>query len=163
MKSLGLPWRQLSWLILTALLVIFDQAVKYWVVNHLTLGQPIAYLPVLNFTLSYNAGVAFGFLHRVGLDYPEFLIAITFMISLGIFIWLWRLPSSEKITAMALSSILGGAMSNLIDRFIRGFVVDFIQVHWQDWYFPIFNLADAVITLGAVCLVILAFKDESRA
>ncbi len=139
--------------LLSAVVVILDQISKYLANNSLEYAQPFAVFPSFNLTLLYNRGAAFSFLDDAGgwqrwLFTGIALFAIVFIVN-----WLRKLGDKELLLALALSLILGGAAGNLIDRVWFGYVIDFIQVYYEDWYFPAFNLADAAITLGAVLLI----------
>ena len=104
--------------------------------------------------LTYNTGAAFSFLAGAGGWQRWFFLGLGAAVSIGLIIWLWRLKPGEQWLAMALALILGGAVGNLIDRAWLGQVIDFIQLYYDRWYFPAFNLADSAITLGAVLLVL---------
>jgi len=75
------------------------------------------------------------------------------LVSIVLVVWMTRLQPRERLTAWGLAFIIGGAVGNLIDRVLLGKVVDFLQWHWQDWYWPSFNLADSAITLGVILLL----------
>jgi len=116
--------------------------------------QSIELLPVFNFTLLHNAGAAFSFLSDAGGWQRWFLVAVSTLVSGAIVVWLYRIRSTEKLLALALALILGGAIGNLVDRALVGYVVDFIVVHYQHYYFPAFNVADSAITVGAMLLIL---------
>ena len=160
--------RLLLWLIVSAVVVILDQWTKALALAHLEYGQPVKLLPVLNMTLQYNTGAAFSFLSDAGGWQRWFFSAVAIVVSLGICVWLARLPREEKLLALSLSLILGGAIGNLWDRLLLGHVVDFISVHYQRWYFPTFNVADSAVTVGAILMILDAIlqgrdvKQESQ-
>lgn len=160
----GLPglarlWR---WLALAALIVALDQATKLLAVAMLVPYRPLAVVPLLNLTLMYNEGAAFSFL--AGADgWQRWLFAgLAVVISVVIVIWMARLQPGETRVAVALALILGGAVGNLIDRLWQGRVTDFIDVYYQSWHWPAFNLADSAITVGAVVMVVDALLAERR-
>jgi signal peptidase II len=129
------------------------------VVRTLVDTQQIASLPlksrdVLDLTLLHNRGAAFSFLSDAGGWQRWFFAAIALGVSGWIAWWLRTLPAGKAWLATALSLILGGAIGNLIDRMLLGYVVDFISAHWGRHYFPAFNVADSAITVGAVMMVI---------
>jgi signal peptidase II len=144
---------------ITFVFVLLDQVSKYYMSSILPLCQPgycrsIDILPVFKFTLLHNRGAAFSFLDDAGGWQRYFLVAISSVVSVFIAVWLYRIYRQEKLLALALSFILGGAIGNLIDRAVQGYVVDFIVVYYDTYYFPAFNIADSAISIGA-CLLIL--------
>jgi len=144
---------QSAWLLLSLLVVVLDQASKYLADEHLSYAQAVALLPVFDLTLVYNRGAAFSFLADAGGWQRWFFAALAAAVSVVLVIWIKRLRSSETLLAIALAMILGGALGNLYDRVMLGYVIDFISVHYRQYYFPAFNLADAAISVGAVLLI----------
>ena len=142
---------RLLWLSL--LVVVLDQSSKYWVVASFEEYEVLRVWPVFNLTLVYNTGAAFSFLSDAGGWQRWFFIAIGVAVTLVMIVWLARLEARERWTAFGLVFVIGGAVGNLIDRLVLGKVVDFLQWHWQDWYWPSFNLADSAITLGVILLL----------
>jgi|TARA_B110000008_G_scaffold166043_1_gene166181 signal peptidase II len=154
------------WLWLAVLTVILDQVTKVAAEQLLTFAQPVYLLPVLDFTLLYNKGAAFSFLADQSGWQRWFFTAVSVGVSVMLIVWIKRLPRGAVWLPIALALILGGAIGNLIDRVIYGHVVDFISVHWNNKYFPAFNIADSAITLGAIMMaldVIREIKDERAA
>lgn len=149
------------WLYLTFLVIVLDQLTKWLVLLKLSFAQPFPILPIFNLTLTYNTGVAFSFFNGIGQSYPWLFIGITFTICCGILVWLYRLPAQDKLLAAALSMVLGGALSNLLDRVMRGYVIDFLDFHWRGWHWPFFNLADSAVTIGAIILLIVMWKTNT--
>ena len=143
----------LVWLWLSALVLVLDQASKYLATSFLNYGEPVVLLPVFDLTLLYNTGAAFSFLAGQGGWQRWFFIVVAFAMSIYLFLWLRKTPRGMWVQASALALILGGALGNVIDRVALGHVVDFISVHWQQHYFPAFNIADSAITVGAVLLI----------
>lgn len=143
---------RLLWLSL--LVVVLDQLSKYWVVASFEEYEVLTVWPVFNLTLVYNTGAAFSFLSDAGGWQRWFFVVIGVLVSMAMVVWLAQLRVGERRTAYGLALIVGGAVGNLIDRVALGKVVDFLQWHWQDWYWPSFNLADSAITLGVVLLLI---------
>ena len=125
--------------------------------------QPVAILPSFNLMLTYNTGAAFSFLREAGGWQRWFFLSLSIAVSIGLIVWLTRLKPEEKRLALALALVLGGAIGNLIDRTWLGHVIDFIQLYYQNWYWPTFNIADSAITVGAVLLVLdsLHSKDAN--
>lgn len=158
---------QLTWLWLSVLVVVLDQASKYWFEHNLTLYEQIVVIPDLfSWTLAYNRGAAFSFLADQDGWQRWFFALVALVASVVLVVWLKRLKSHERLLAVGLALVLGGALGNLYDRVMLGHVVDFILVHWQDrWFFPAFNLADSAITVGAGILIldmIVNRKEQSN-
>ena len=141
------------WIWLSVLVIALDQATKYLAGVLLDLHQPVPVLPSFNLMLTYNTGAAFSFLADAGGWQRWFFLGLSALVSLGLIVWLWRLKPSDGRLAAALALILGGAVGNLIDRAWLGQVIDFIQLYYDRWYWPAFNVADSAITVGAVLLV----------
>lgn len=150
------------WLGLSALAIILDQWTKWLASTTLTYHEPVPILPVLNWTLAHNYGAAFSFLSNAGGWQQYFFIGLASTMSVFFMIWLMRLPPKLIVLPMAIAFVLGGAIGNLIDRVVLGYVVDFIHVYWKDSHFPIFNIADCSITLGAILLLVDAFFLEKH-
>lgn len=152
------------WYFLSLVIIIADQLSKYWVASSLTPYKPMAVIPMLNITLAYNTGAAFSFLSGAGGWHRWFFAGFSLTVSVILIIWLWRLPIREKLQSAGISLILGGAIGNLIDRGLQGYVVDFIDVYYENHHFATFNLADSAISIGAVLLVADLFinKDNSK-
>ena len=142
----------LCWLWVTALVLSLDYSTKWLAKKYLLLYSPVAVLPGFNFALSFNKGAAFNFLKDQAGWQVWFLGAISVVVSLGILVWLRRLPRREAWMGIALSLIVGGALGNLLDRILQGQVTDFIQLYVYHYYWPAFNLADSAICAGAIML-----------
>ena len=148
-----------SWYFLlcaTALvLLIADQYTKWLAIQHLSYGVPVPVLePWLNWTLVHNFGAAFSFLSQSGGMQHWFFVSIAAGAGIGLPIWIARLKRDERVLSIALTLVWSGAVGNLIDRVRFRYVVDFIHVHWKDvWDYPVFNVADSAITVGAVLLI----------
>ncbi|MEO8747760.1 MAG: signal peptidase II [Rhodanobacter sp.] len=145
----------LTWLWLSAVVIVLDQLSKWWAVRSLQpMGMPHEVIPgFLNWTLTFNVGAAFSFLAD-GAGWQRWVfVVLAFVISAALVVWLARTARSEWRTAMPLGFILGGALGNVIDRLHAAQVTDFIQVYFRQWSYPIFNLADCAITVGAVMLI----------
>ncbi len=153
---------RLAWLWLSVLVLVIDQASKYYFENALSLYQQIIVIPDLfSWTLAYNTGAAFSFLAD-GAGWQRWLFAlIAVVVSAVLVVWLKRLGRDDTWLAVALELVLGGALGNLYDRIVLGHVIDFILVHWQNrWYFPAFNVADSAISVGAIMLALDMFKSK---
>lgn len=143
--------------VLTATLVVLDQYTKYLALHHLLAYEPIPLTSFFNFTLAYNTGAAFSFLNSASGWQKLFFTGVASVVSVFLAVWLWRMPRSERWQACAVSLILAGALGNLIDRLIRGHVIDFLDFHWGMHHWPVFNLADSVICVGAAMLILELF------
>ncbi len=144
----------LKWLLLSLLVVALDLFSKSLASEHLLYHQPLPVFPGFNLTLMHNEGAAFSFLSDAGGWQRWFFTAIAAVVSVVIVGWLLRLKAGQRGLAVALALILGGALGNLWDRLTLGYVVDFIQVYYQQWFWPAFNIADSAIFVGAALLII---------
>ena len=148
------------WLLLSLLAIGLDQWTKSIATAHLTYGEPVPVMPMLNWTLLHNYGAAFSMLSDAG-GWQRWLFTGLAVLVSGIFtVWLLRLPKNTTVLAAGIALVLGGAVGNLIDRVSLGYVVDFIHVYYQDSHFPAFNIADSAITLGTILLIIDTFFLE---
>ncbi len=151
------------WLALGVAVFFFDQLTKGWVSNTLDPGQVVELTSFLNVVLLHNEGAAFSFLANAGGWQRWFFISISSVVCLVLTLWLMRMTRGQHWMAAALAFILGGAAGNLWDRIDFGHVVDFIDVYYNGWHWPAFNIADSAITLGAVMLILHALffhQDE---
>jgi len=147
------------WLGLSALVIVLDQLSKAWITSHFSYGENLYVLGVFNLVLAHNTGAAFSFLSDAG-GVQRWLFSIIAIVASVWIVWLLRRHGTQPLFALALSMILGGALGNLIDRIAYGYVVDFLQFHWDEHYFPAFNLADSAITCGAFLLIIDSFRGK---
>lgn len=148
------------WLVLSLILVILDQVSKYWVSHYLTPYTPMPVFPMLNITLAYNSGAAFSFLSGAGEWHRWFFACFSLIVSVLLVVWLIRTPQQDKWQSLGLSFILGGAVGNLIDRALYGYVVDFIDVYYEHHHFATFNVADSAICIGAAFLILDLFMPK---
>jgi signal peptidase II len=142
----------LRYLTIATLVLLLDQLSKWWALNNLQLGTPEVVLPFLNWLLLFNPGAAFSFLAQ-GTGWQRWFFTIIGLAASAYIIWLLRKSQGEKLLCLALSLILGGALGNVIDRIMYGAVVDFIDLHYANWHWPAFNLADSAICLGAALII----------
>ncbi len=149
--------KMLKWLALSLLAVVLDQASKWAVDSSMQLYQSISLVPYFNLTYVRNTGAAFSFLSEAGGWQRWFFAGLAIVISIVIAVWLARLKQHETLLAVALSLVLGGAIGNLIDRLAYGYVIDFLDVYYQTWHWPAFNIADSAITLGVVLMLLESF------
>jgi|TARA_B100001971_G_C18186406_1_gene535909 signal peptidase II len=148
-------------------LLLLDQASKQYMSSILPLCQPgycqsIEILPIFKLTVVHNEGAAFSFLSDAGGWQRWLLVSISIFASLFVAVWLYRVSRQEKLLALALAFILGGALGNLVDRALLGYVVDFIVVYYESYYFPAFNIADSAITIGAGFLILDMFINYRK-
>jgi signal peptidase II len=132
---------------------VADQATKLLALEYLRAGD-VVLAPFFKFSLAFNTGAAFSFLASAGGWQNLFFVGIAIVVSIVILVMIRRLGSSDVQVAVALTLVLGGALGNVIDRVRLGYVVDFIDVHYQSWHWPTFNVADSAITIGAILLVL---------
>jgi signal peptidase II len=147
----------LKWLWLSFLALILDQWSKLAIDSAMQLYQSIQVFPFVNLTYVRNTGAAFSFLSQAGGWQRWFFAGLALTASVAITIWLTRLKKGETLLAIALSLVLGGAIGNLIDRLLYGYVIDFIDVFYQDWHWPAFNIADSAITVGVMLMIADSF------
>ena len=145
------------WLGLAVAVILLDQFTKTLIVGYFQLGDSRTVTCFFNVVRVHNHGAAFSFLAEASGWQRWFFIGLASVVSVFIVVMLKKHPG-QKLFCFALAMILGGAIGNVIDRAIHGYVVDFIQVHAAGKFFPSFNLADSAITLGAICLIL----DELR-
>ncbi len=149
------------WLGISALVIVLDQLSKAWIISHFAFGESLTVLSVFNLVLAHNTGAAFSFLNDAG-GMQRWLFSFIAIAASVWIVWLLRRHSAQVLFALALSMILGGALGNLIDRLAYGYVVDFLSFHWDEHYFPAFNLADSAITCGAFLLILDSFKEKKH-
>ena len=151
----------LKWLWLSLLVLCLDQSTKLAVDGALQLFESIRLFQGVNLTYVRNTGAAFSFLSQEGGWQRWFFAGLALVMSSMMVLWLLRLKSHEKLMAAALSLVLGGAIGNLIDRVAYGYVIDFLDVYYQDWHWPAFNIADSAICVG-VGLMLLESLNAGR-
>ena len=151
----------LSWLVLSAVVIAFDQLTKHVAITELQPYTPQAVIPgFLNWTLAFNPGAAFSFLAGADGWQRWFFTALALSVSALLAFWLSRTARGDWRNAAPLALIIGGALGNLIDRLRLGHVTDFIQVYWREWAWPAFNIADSSIFVGAALLILFGFMDR---
>jgi len=151
----------IKWLWLSLVLIILDQITKFLAVHYLTFNQSVALLPFLNLTLEHNPGAAFSFLAQEG-NWQGWLFGITaLLVCIFIIRWLYKTPTDKIWQSIALSLIIGGAIGNVADRIMHGYVIDFLDFYINNWHWPIFNLADSAICIGAGMLIIDFLRHPS--
>ena len=148
------------WLALAAVVVALDQLVKWWIVGHYQLGDATPVTGFFNIVRAHNTGAAFSFLAGAG-GWQRWFFVVLALAASAFIVWLLRAHASQRLFALSLALILAGAIGNVIDRLVHGYVVDYLDFHWR-WleplfyrgHFPAFNLADSAITAGAVGLIL---------
>jgi len=154
-KDTGL---RLWWLML--LVLVADQISKQVVIANMQLFDSIELLPFFNFTYVRNYGAAFSFLSDAGGWQRWFFTIIAVLISCVLAVWLARNNKTQLKLNLALSLVLAGAIGNLIDRSIYGYVIDFFHLYYQNWHYPAFNIADSAICIGAALLIWDSFSNN---
>jgi signal peptidase II len=143
----------LPWLSLALLLTLLDQLTKVLILGAFEHGQATPMTSFFNLVRVHNSGAAFSFLAGASGWQRWFFTAIGVAATVFI-VYLLRAHPGQRLFCFALACILGGAVGNVIDRLLHGYVVDFLDFHWGGWHFPSFNLADSAITLCAICLIL---------
>jgi signal peptidase II len=150
----------LHWLGLAMAIILIDQFTKILILGYYRLGDSTYITSFFNIVRVHNHGAAFSFLANAGGWQRWFFTALGLGAAVFI-VWMLRAHGGQKLFAFALSCILGGALGNVIDRLAHGYVVDMLDFHWRflapifpAGHFPAFNLADAAITLGAICMIL---------
>lgn len=156
-KYTGLFWTWLSLLV-----IVLDRVTKIWASASLTRGEPQAVWPFFNLTLMHNPGAAFSFLADAGGWQRWLFTALALIVSVVLMAWMIRLSRNNILLGMGLASILGGALGNVWDRLQHGYVVDFIDLYYQGWHWPAFNIADSAITIGAFLLILDALLHHDK-
>ena len=150
----------LRWLWLSVAVIAADQLTKELATAYLQLDERVPVMPLLNMTLKHNPGAAFSLLADSGGWQRWLFVGLALAVSAFIVAWLKRLRPGQTSLAVALALVLGGALGNVWDRVVLGYVVDFIDVYYGTWHWPAFNVADAAISIGAVLLVFDALRGE---
>jgi len=150
----------LTWLWLSIAIIIVDQAMKFVIKHHFQYGMAHRVTPFLNIVHVRNYGAAFSFLNDPGGQQRWFFSLISLAVSIVLTIWLLTLEAHHRGRAVALALIIGGALSNFWGRFTLGYVVDFLDLHMDQYHWPAFNVADSAICIGAIILIISFVKQK---
>ena len=148
------------WLGAAGLGIVVDQLTKYWALAALSYGDPVGVLPGFNLMLVYNTGAAFSLLSDASGWQRWFFAGVALLVSVVITVWLGRVGSDQWWLPAALTLILGGAVGNFWDRITLGYVVDFIQLYYEKWTWPAFNIADSAICVGAAMLLLSGWGKD---
>ena len=143
----------LPWLAIAFVVILLDQFTKTLIIGNFQLNDSRTVTSFFNLVRVHNSGAAFSFLAGASGWQRWFFVGLGIVAS-GFIVWMLRSHGGQKLFGWALALILGGAIGNVVDRLLHGYVVDFIQVHAGGWYFPSFNVADSAISVGAVLLIV---------
>lgn len=149
--------RLLHWLAIALVIVLVDQVTKLLIVGSMQLGDSHPVTDFFNIVRAHNSGAAFSFLADAS-GWQRWFFTGVGTVAAVVMVWLLHSHAGEKLFCFAITFVLGGAVGNVIDRVLYGYVVDFLDFHWMAMHFPAFNAADSAITLGATCLIL----DEIR-
>ena len=152
----------LPWLGIALIVVLLDQFTKTLILGMFQLNESHTVTSFFNIVRWHNSGAAFSFLAGADGWQRWFFIGLGALAAVFI-VWMLRSHGGQRLFSWALALILGGAVGNVIDRLLHGYVVDFIQVHYAGHYFPSFNVADSAISVGAACLILDELRRVRRA
>jgi len=148
-EGLGL----IHWLAIALVLLLVDQFTKILVIGSFQLGEGQAVTGFFNLVRVHNAGAAFSFLAGAS-GWQRWFFTVLGLVAAVVIIWMLKNHPGQRLFCFALACILGGAVGNVIDRVLYGYVVDFLDFHWAGIHFPAYNVADSAITVGATCLIL---------
>lgn len=152
----------LSFLWLSAVAFVLDLLTKYIVVQKFALYESVNILPVFNLTYVRNTGAAFSFLADHDGWQKFFFIGLAVVISSMLIYFMAKSEAAQKLQNAAYALIIGGALANAVDRAYNGYVIDFFDFYWRDWRYPVFNVADIAICVGAALIALDAFKQGKK-
>jgi signal peptidase II len=152
----------LSWLWLTLLCLIVDQVTKHQVVGSMELYESIKVFSFFSITYVHNLGAAFSFLADEGGWQRWFFTSVAAIASIVFIVWLAKTPKNQKLLSIAFALLLSGALGNLIDRALFGYVIDFLDFYIGDNHWPVFNVADSMIFIGAALMIFDSFKNNNK-
>jgi signal peptidase II len=141
------------WLAWALVVFLVDQFTKVLILGYYQLGDSTPVTSFFNVVRVHNTGAAFSFLANAG-GWQRWLFTGIGVAAALLILWMLKKHAGQKLFAFAMASILGGAVGNVLDRILYGYVVDFLDFYWKGWHFPAFNVADSAITLGAACLIL---------
>lgn len=149
----------LRWLWLTILLIIIDQVTKQWISSTFDYRETLAVFPHFNLTYVHNPGAAFSFLADQGGWQRWFFTGVASIASIVFIVWMGKTPKKQRLLCISFALILSGAMGNLIDRALFGYVIDFLDFYWEEYHFAAFNIADSAIFVGAALMILDSFTN----
>ncbi|MDG3088946.1 signal peptidase II [Vibrio hannami] len=164
-NSLSLKESGVRWLWLAALIFVLDIGIKFIVMGNMGYGwaNRIEILPFFNLLYVHNHGAAFSFLSDQAGWQRWFFTAIAFIVCGMLTFWMSKLPAKDKWNNVAYAFIIGGAIGNVFDRIVHGYVVDYLDFFWGTYHWPAFNLADSTICIGAAMIILDSFRKDSKA
>ncbi len=162
MNSIDLKQSGVRWLWLALLVFVADIGIKFAIMANMNYGweHRIEVLPFFNLLYVHNYGAAFSFLSGQSGWQRWLFTAIAFIVVLALIYWMRKLPASDKWNNSAYAMIIGGAVGNVFDRLVHGFVVDYLDFYWGDYHFAAFNLADSAICVGAAMLILDSLRSK---
>lgn len=160
-KSGRSPLRFALWIVLSFLILVADQASKFYFEHTFEVGTAEKVAPHFNFVLAHNHGAAFSFLADAGGWQKYLFLGISFAVIVFLLTALWK-HSGKTLFSLAASLLIAGAAGNLIDRMVYGYVIDFLDFYWNSLHWPAFNIADIAITCGAAAFIIDEFRRVSK-
>ena len=143
----------LQWLGLAFIILLADQFTKVLILGYYRLGDSTVVTSFFNVVRVHNSGAAFSFLADAS-GWQRWFFTVVGFVASGFIVWMLRAHPGQRLFCFALACILGGAIGNVIDRLLHGYVVDFLDFHWRNLHFPAFNVADSAISIGAACLIL---------
>jgi len=143
----------LPWIGLALIVLIADQFTKVLIMGYYRLGDSTTITSFFNIVRAHNTGAAFSFLAAAS-GWQRWLFTAIGVIAALFILWLLKSHAGQKLFSFALACVLGGAVGNVVDRLMHGYVVDFLDFHLHGWHFPAFNVADSAISIGAACLIL---------
>jgi len=149
----------LKYIVIAFLILILDLISKQWIFNHLDFGSALVITPFFNIVHFQNTGAAFSFLSEAS-GWQRYFFIVVSLIAIVIIIRLIRERLKQPLLCLALAFVLGGALGNLCDRSYYGFVIDFIYIHYEAYYWPAFNVADSFISIGVALILYDALKNK---
>lgn len=159
----GVGPNALAWLALSAVMIGLDQISKWLAVEHLQFQQPQAFVPGFwNWTLTHNTGAAFSFLADAGGWQHGLFTGLAFLIGGGLVVALRRTARGDWQSALPFALIIAGALGNVIDRLRFGYVIDFVQWYWKGFHWPVFNVADSCIVVGATMMILFSLRKNNE-
>ena len=150
------------WLGIALLVIVLDQFSKTLILGYFQLGDSRTVTGFFNLARAHNSGAAFSFLAGASGWQRWFFVGLGAAAS-ALIVWMLKKHPQQTLFCFAVSMILGGALGNVIDRLLHGYVIDMLDFHWRGAHFPTFNLADSAITLGAICLIVDELRRVRRA
>ena len=149
-----------KWLAISTIIVVLDLYTKHLIQGAFAYGEMLTFNSFFDLVNYHNEGSAFGFLHDAGGIQRWFFAGVS-IIAITVISYLIHKHQTEKIFCVGLALVLGGAIGNLYDRVTLGYVIDFLNFHYQQMYWPAFNVADSAITMGVGLLLLDSFSKPS--